>query len=331
MGNTYASIAARILRSAGARPVCLDVGSAGGFHPRLEAIRSEIDIVGFDADPDECARLNAAAAPGERHINAAIGRDGERVVLELHRKRKTSSCYKTDLDRVRRFSEAERFDPDGEVAFTTRSLDSVCAAEDIGRIDYLKADVEGHELAVFEGCTRPFLLAEVEVYFHPFRQGACSFDQIMRHMRERGLMLLDLRRTFWSPNRAAAVRNYGAKGILVFGDALFCLDPFLESSWPALSTAEARARYLALVCLYGYTAEALMFIDVLESRQVMPPEEAQVLRGFITRGAVRRKLRARLGRFLIFIERWLQLPVAVRSGLFLDLPYQADGELGNVD
>ena len=38
--------------------------------------------------------------------------------------------------------------------------------------------------------------------------------------------MLDLRRTYWTPSRAAALRNYGTKGILVLGDALFCLDPF---------------------------------------------------------------------------------------------------------
>ena len=122
---------------------------------------------------------------GERHINAAIGRENEKVVLELHKKRKTSSCYATDMDRVRQFQDAERFTPEGEIEFTTRTLDSVCAAENIARIDYLKVDVEGHELAVLEGCAKTFLLAEIEISFHPFRKELCLFDQIMRHMRER--------------------------------------------------------------------------------------------------------------------------------------------------
>lgn len=329
--NMYAAIAKELLKSAHARPVCVDVGSAGGFQPRLGSIRSEVDIIGFDADPDECARLNAAGRHGERHINAAIGKENEKIVLELHNKRKTSSCYKTDMDRVSRFHDAERFTPDGEISFTTRSLDAVCASEGINRIDYIKVDVEGHELAVLEGCTKAFLLAEIEVNFHPFRQEACSFDQIMRHMRERGYILMDLRRTYWSPKSAGAIRNYGAKGMLMFGDVLFCLDPFLEANHSALSTTEARARYLALLSLYGYTAETLMFIDVLKSKGLMPHGEVEIFKGIIIKGSVRRKLKARLGRIMLFIEKWIQLPVAVRSGLFLKEDYQGDGELGNPD
>lgn len=331
MMDMYVSIAKELLKNAHTRPVCIDVGSAGGFHPRLESIRSDMDVIGFEADPEECARLNTAARYGERHINAAIGRENEKMILELHNKRKTSSFYKTDIDRVYHFHDAGRFTPDGEISFTTRSLDVVCASEGITRIDYIKVDVEGHELAVLEGCTKTFMLAEIEVYFHPFRRGTCFFDQIMYHMRERGFILIDLRRTYWSPNRVSETRNYGAKGMLMFGDALFCLDPFLETNHSVLSTMDARARYLALLSLYGYTAEALMIIDVLKGAGLMPPDEAETFAMIIMKGSVRRKVKARLGRLLLSIEKWIQLPISVRSGLFLGEHYQSDGELGNPD
>lgn len=307
------------------------MGSAGGFHPRLESIRSSIDIIGFDADPDECARLNAVARQGELHINAAIGRENEKVVLELHNKRKTSSCYKTDMDRVSRFQDVERFTPEGEISFITHSLDSVCASEGIRRIDYVKIDVEGHELAVLEGCTGTFLFAEIEVYFHPFRKGACFFDQIMYHMRKRGFILLDLRRTYWSPNRVSEIRNYGAKGLPMFGDALFVLDPFLEANYSTLDAIDARVRYLALLSLYGYTAEALMIIDLFKNKKIMSSAEAETSETIIKKGSIRRKFKLRLGRLMMLMEKWIQLPVSVRSGLFLSKYYQSDGELGNAE
>ena len=260
----YVSAARALLETANSRVICLDIGSAGGFHPRLEAIRGCADLFGAEADPDECERLNACARPGERHINIAVGRDGERVTLELHRKRKTSSCYPTDPDRVRCFAEVDRLTPEGQVTFITRSLDAVCEAEGIARIDYLKVDVEGHELAVLEGYSGPLLVAEIEVNFYPFRIGVPTFDIVMRYMRERGFTLMDLRRTFWSPLSARKIRNYGAKGVLIHGDALFVLDPFLPSNYPALKTREARNRYLALLCLYGYAAEALAVLDVFK-------------------------------------------------------------------
>lgn len=327
----YISIAKNLLRSASTRPVCIDVGSAGGFSPRLAAIRSDVDIIGFDADQDECARLNAANGHSERHINAAIGRENEKVVLELHKKRKTSSCYRTDMDRVSYFHDSGRFTPDGEISFTTDSLDAVCNRENIPRVDYIKVDVEGHELAVLEGLTKTFLLAEIEIYFHPFRKDACFFDQIMLHMREKGFILLDLRRTYWSPNRVSEIRNYGSKGFLMFGDALFVLDPFLETNYPILSTMDARARYLSLLSLYGYTAEALMVIDVLKDKKIMPLNEAVTFENIIKEGSVHSKFKLRLGRLMLFMERWINLPVSVRSGLFMSEHYQGDGELGNME
>lgn len=327
----YAEVARALLEYGQTRPVCIDVGSAGGFHPRLESIRSSIDIIGFDADPEECARLNAVARHGERHINAAIGRDDEEVVLELHIKRKTSSCYKTDLGRIGYFDDAQRYSPDGEITFKTRSLDNVCSSEGISRIDYIKADVEGHELAVLEGYTGQFLLAEVEVTFHPFRKGICLFDQIMHHMRERGFILIDLRRTYWSPNRVSDVRDYGAKGLIMFGDALFCLDPFLKENHSALSTMDARARYLALLSLHGYTAEALMSIDVFKETGLVLPDEAQAFEKIILRDSYKRKIKPRLGRIMMWLEKWIQWPVSVRTGFFLGKHYQGDGDLGNMD
>lgn len=327
----YASTALAILRDAGTRLKCIDVGSAGGFHPRIEAVQSQADIIGIDADPEECARLNAAAKSWERYINAAVGREGETVELELHKKRKTSSCYKTDMERVRHFNDADRFTEEGTIFFTTRSLDSICQSEKIDRIDYLKIDVEGLELAVLGGYSGKFLLAEMEVSFHPFRKDIPLFDEIMKHMRERGFFLLDLRRTFWSPMRQKDLRNYAAKGVLMFGDALFALDPFIEDNHALLSTAAVRARYIALLCLYGYAAEALMMIDVLTDIKLMPANEAKRLENIIRRGGARHKFKPRLGRLLLFLEKWVQFPVSVKSGLFMSNYCQGDGDLGNQD
>jgi len=117
----------------------------------------------------------------------------------------------------------------------------------------------------------------------------------------------------------------------MFGDALFCLDPFLKANHAVLNTTESRARYLALLSLYGYTAEALMFIDVLKENGLMPQSEAETFKGIIVKGSVRRKLKVRLGQILLFLEKWIQFPIAVRSGLFLSKDYQGDGELGNPD
>jgi len=185
-------------------------------------------------------------------------------------------------------------------------------------------------LAVLEGYSRSFLLAEVEVYFHPFRKGATSFDEIMNHMRRRGYALIDLRRNFWSPNRTDELRNYGAKGFLMHGDALFCLDPFLKENHSIFNNSGAISRYLALLCLYGYTVEALMCIDLFRNEGLMPGNDAAIIEKIILKYK-HRKFGLRLGRVLLFFDKRFAMPVAVKSGLFMSRFYQADGDLGNSD
>src|SRR5712692_6768966 len=197
-----------ILDTADADLVCVDVGSAAGFHPRFREVKSRARLIGFEPDPDECARLIQTAEPGQRYINAALGRSGEQISFHLHRKRNTSSAYDTDLARLRYFDDGHRLDVDRVQVIRTRSLDEVMQSEGLQPIDYLKVDVEGHELSVLEGYSGRLLMAEIEVTFHPFRVAVPLFDEVMRHMRQRGLFLLDLRRTYWSPAKRREIRNH---------------------------------------------------------------------------------------------------------------------------
>ncbi len=327
----YVKTALTLLKGDDIRPVCIDVGSGCGVSSRLDAIRSQIRVIGIEADPEECARMNAQAGSGEHHINAAVGRESEKVILELHKKRRTSSCFQTDMARVNHFFDAKRFSKEGEIPFITSSLDKVCSSENISRIDYLKVDVEGFELAVLQGYTGSLLLADIEVNFYPFRRNIPLFDEIMGHMRKRGFFLLDLRRNFWSPVRMKDLRNYGTKGVLIWGDALFALDPFLEGNHKIFIDLDARISYLAFLCLYGYPAEALMFIDVMQAAGLVASEEAKRLIGVIKKNSSRKRWPLPAYRLLLFIEKWVHLPIAFRSGLSLTNYYQQDGELGNIE
>lgn len=328
----YFDAALALLDQASTDLVCVDAGSAGGAHPRFRAIRRRAQFIGFEPDPDEWARLNGSTGPGERYLNVALGRRNEQITLHLHRKRNTSSAYESDWRRVRLYHDPNRLQSELSQKLTTQALDDVCAREALPIIDYLKVDVEGHELAVLEGYSGRLLLAESEVMFHPFRKGAPLVDEMIRHMRERGLFLLDIRRTYWSPTTWRTIRNHPAKGVLVFGDALFALDPFLDSNLRHLATPEDRAKYLSLLCVYGYAAEALMIIDVLVEASCMDDREVGALRAAIAGHATTRKwFRLRVARLLLALERRFSLPVAMSEGLFFGDDAQTDGELGNWD
>jgi FkbM family methyltransferase len=55
-----------------------------------------------------------------------------------------------------------------------RTIDSYCDANSIARIDYLKVDVEGHELAVFKGAKN--MLSKSAIDFIQFEYGGCNLD-----------------------------------------------------------------------------------------------------------------------------------------------------------
>lgn len=78
-----------------------------------------------------------------------------------------ASVYPRDLSHYKiEFSRRET------IQLTT--LDEFCAAEKLERIDFLKLDVEGHELAVLKGASR--MLSAGKVQLIQFEFGGCNID-----------------------------------------------------------------------------------------------------------------------------------------------------------
>lgn len=61
-----------------------------------------------------------------------------------------------------------------EETVTLESIDSFCASEQIDRIDFVKLDVEGHELHILQGATR--MLAEGRITAIQFEFGGANID-----------------------------------------------------------------------------------------------------------------------------------------------------------
>lgn len=74
-----------------------------------------------------------------------------------------------------------------------------------------------------------------------------------------------------------------------------------------------------------------MVVDVLVNTRLMHADEAERVSGIIRRERTRGKVKVRLGRPLLFAEKWVQFPISISSGLFMTDYCQADGELGNRD
>jgi hypothetical protein len=100
------------------------------------------------------------------------------------------------------------------VTVEVATVDEVCKNEKIARIDFMKIDVEGAELAVLEGATSvienhaPRLLLEIEDR-HLGKYGLSSAD-VVWHLTAHGYRMYAWDRWRWAPASrvTTAARNY---------------------------------------------------------------------------------------------------------------------------
>ena len=254
------------------RFTCLDVGARQGFTKDLLPIASAVDAVAFEPDRDECARLNADAGRSRspwrtvRYLPVALGPSDGPKQLHLYRQRGCSSLLEADQALAARYSRADYFELDGKVEVTTSPLDDAAAQHGFRDATYLKIDVQGYELAIFESGPRilgeSMLAIRAEVSFIPLYKGQPLFGDIAAHLVPLGFIPLgfeelhDWRRStkVKHPIRAPGALPY-SRGQLVHGDVLFVRDPEgLGDTTPAEAETLLKAAFLALT--YGYVDHA---------------------------------------------------------------------------
>mmetsp|Transcript_73189 Transcript_73189/g.196426 ORF Transcript_73189/g.196426 Transcript_73189/m.196426 type:complete len:293 (+) Transcript_73189:1-879(+) len=159
-------------------------------------------VVGFEPNPEECDRANARlarAGPAPAGGGAAAFRclpwalgDGSRGQFRRCSAAMTSSMLEPNASLMRRFMQL------GEVTqvvqrsdVTTRRLDDLLAEMPGGRVDFLKLDVQGYELAVLKGAERALrdvLVVHTEVEFVELYENQPLFAEVDQFMRKAGFV-----------------------------------------------------------------------------------------------------------------------------------------------
>lgn len=236
-----------------------DVGCRGGLVPELRPIRQFVDMVGFDADDLECARLNAEphALRSRVIFPAFIGGSEGPLEFYLLRDRGTSSAIKPDPRYQRVFGGADSTIEQTVIVHGT-TLDAFFAAHpDVPRPDLLKLDTQGTELSVLQGAVetlKQVSMIEVEVEFVRMYESQPLAHDVMAFLDAQGFEPLHLNRVF---GQRRGYRGWG-KGQLLFGDILFGRreDRFGDTNPLALT------RYLLLLITYGFLDIAHHVADV---------------------------------------------------------------------
>lgn len=207
----------------------IDVGARYGLDHRWARFERVLEVTAFEPDRTECERLIRVAGllpyPA-RFLPHALWREAsDSVPFHVCNWPVASSIYPPNDDFLRLFPAARQLFGVKEVqTIRTVTLDEILRQESLG-VDYIKIDVEGAELDVIvggEAAMREALVLEVEVELNPIFRDQPLFADVDRHLRERGWVLLGLRRNSWRREAGLDRSASGDGGQIVSADALYC-------------------------------------------------------------------------------------------------------------
>jgi hypothetical protein len=166
----------------------IDIGAALNERPPYQSLveAGRARLIGFEPNQAECDRLNRAFGPPHAFYPKFIG-DGRPAVFHETNVVYTGSLYEPItplLEKFQNLSEVVR--PVAKHPVETTRLDDVAAIEDA---DFIKIDVQGAELSVFENALRVLsqtLLVQVEVEFVELYRGQPMFADIDIFLRRQG-------------------------------------------------------------------------------------------------------------------------------------------------
>lgn len=244
----------------GANPL---TGQKGPYQPLVD--RGAAELIGFEPDPDAFIKLQEMRGAGERYYPVAIG-DGGRHTLRICAMSGMNSLLQPNFALLNllhfhgRWAEVAR-----TVELDTVRLDDVA---EVTAMDYLKIDIQGGELMVFEHAQarlRDCLVVHTEAMFVPMYEGQPLFSEQELSLRRHGLQVHRFVETVGHVLRPFAVRGdrHAPLSQLFWADVVFIKDitrPDLLASDQLLKLA------VILHEIYGSVDVAHLFLHAYDQR-----------------------------------------------------------------
>jgi FkbM family methyltransferase len=218
-------------------------------------------VTGFEPQLEALAELHRRAGPHERYLPYAVG-DGGRHTLQLTATSGFASLLEPDERQLDLLIDFPRLaEVVGRITVDTRRLDSI---EEIDRIDLLKIDIQGGELAVLREGRRKLsraLAVQTEVGFHRLYRDQPTFADVDLELRGQGFVphqfvttrTWPLAPVVWADPLQQASRQ------LVEADVLYVRDPVRLDE-----LTEGQLARLALIADVGYGSFGLALRCLLE-------------------------------------------------------------------
>jgi FkbM family methyltransferase len=236
----------------GANPIGADLPYKPMLHKRL------CRLFGFEPQRAALAELNARKSELETYLPYVVG-NGERARLRECFSGGMTSLLEPDLHMLKHFPqfiEWGRVVADSRVE--TRKLDDI---GEIDAMDYLKIDVQGSELAIFQNGRRRLaetVILQTEVSFLPLYKKQPVFGEVDLELRGQGfiphaLISID-RRMIWP---LVGADSFSAIHQLVEADAVYVRD-FTQPD----TIGTEQLKHLALVAYHCYGSHDLAAICI---------------------------------------------------------------------
>ena len=172
----------------------IDAGAADGFHPRWTALGENKELYLFEPEPKAFLRLQEQYVSDStvKVLNTALSHDKEPLTLNVLAWPRASSVYELDDEFISKLFIRNHFSIVERISIQPDRLD-----EYMDDPDFIKADVEGHELSILIGAGKGLancIGLELEVYFLPkFYRDRPLFRDVDAFCHDNGFTLIKLR------------------------------------------------------------------------------------------------------------------------------------------
>lgn len=236
-------------------------------------------VTGFEPQAEALAALNAQKSDAETYFSQALGAGGE-AMLQLYRHSGFTSVFPVRQDIAQLVGFGRATQTTGEVAITTTRLDDIA---EVGRIDYLKIDVQGSELVIISNgrtALSDAVLVQTEVRFLPLYDGEPSFGDLDRELRAQGFQFHDfdfLKRASLRSESHGRLRPRTNRQV-VDGDAFYIRD---LTKVAQMSDAQLFRLAILADAVMKSPNVVLFCLDTLAARGVVGPDTATSYLGLL--------------------------------------------------
>jgi FkbM family methyltransferase len=223
--------------------------------------------VAFELNPQVCALLNRQARRGLQFYPVALGRTEETRPLYEAAHPMCTSLYRPNQALLDCFTHLDDARLKAVSSVSTVSLDRFAAEHELGRIDFVKMDVQGAELDILAGGAKALqdvacIVSEVE--FVPLYENQPLFGDVCALLAQRGLMFHKFLGAGGRSMKLASRQDTANDAVqLLWADAMFVRDTVaLKDAAP-----DRLLRSAVLACLYDSPDLTLYCLEIHDRTQ----------------------------------------------------------------